>query len=328
MSQHKQNIPDTMKAVAIDHFGGPNELKLQTLTIPKTHPNNVLIQLHTAGVGVWDAMDREGFFAKMRGTAPDFPYIIGGEGAGTVAAVGKQVKGFEKGDRVYAYGAEDPQAKFYAEYVSVNANNVASIPETLSLEEAGTMPADAITALCGLESILNLQTGESLLVFGASGGLGHLAVQFAKRMGARVFAIASGSDGVELVQKLGADAAINGYEEKIVKTARRFAPNGFDTALLTAGGEAAEQAISTLREGGRVAYPNGVQPEPETRSGMEIQAYNGRATPELFDRLNQLIEQAAFSVNVAHTFPLEKAAKAHQTLKEHYLGKMALNISK
>lgn len=326
MSQVDNMIPSTMKAVAIDQFGGPEELKLKILPIPDISPNKVLIRVNTAGVGVWDPMDRQGFFAKMQDTKPNFPYIIGGDGAGTVVAVGEQVKSFAEGDRVYAYGGEDPQAKFYAEYVAVGAGNVAPLPKNLSLEEAGSMPADAITAIFGLDQILDLQANQTLLIFGASGGLGHLAVQFAKRIGAKVFAIASGKDGVEFVQSLGVDQAVNGYDDNIIEAAQQFAPDGFDAALLTAGGEVAEQAISTVRDGGRVAYPNGIEPIPEARSGVDFQSYNGRATPELFNKLNHLIEQGPFTVNVAQTFSLEEAAKAHRTLDGHYLGKLALKI--
>lgn len=326
MSQPDYTIPDTMKAIAIDRFGGPEELKLRTLPVPEIGPDEVLIHVDTASVGVWDPIDREGFFAEMRGTEPDFPYILGGDGAGVVVSVGEKVSQFQEGDRVYAYGAEDPKAKFYAEYVAVNAKNMAPIPNNLSLKEAGAMPADAVTALSGLDKVLNIKADESLLVFGASGGLGHLAAQFAKRMGANVFAIASGEDGVAFVQELGADVTINGYEDNIVEAAQQFAPDGFDTALLTAGGEAADQALTTVRDGGRAAYPNGVDPVPEGRPEIDIQAYNGRATPNFFERMNNLIEAGPFSVHVAGTFPLEEAAEAHQVLNEHYLGKLALNI--
>src|SRR5215813_2013620 len=101
------------------------------------------------------------------------------------------------------------KSDFYAEYAVVKADHVAPLPKGLALEAAGAMPADAITALCGLEK-LNLKSGEKLAIFGASGGIGHLALQLAKRMNAKVIAIASGRDGVNLVRKLGADAAIDG----------------------------------------------------------------------------------------------------------------------
>lgn len=92
------------------------------------------------------------------------------------------------------------------------------------MQEAGAMPVDAITALLGLTDVLGLASGESLLIFGASGGLGHLAVQLAKRLGARVFAVASGQDGVALAQRLGADAAIDGRTDDVLAAAADFAP--------------------------------------------------------------------------------------------------------
>ena len=101
------------------------------------------------------------------------------------------------------------------------------------------------------------------MIFGASGGIGHLAVQLAKRMGARVFAVASGSDGVALVKRLSADAVVDGHKDDIAAAARQFAPDGLDAALITAGGPAADNALTAMRAGGRVAYPNGVEPEPE-----------------------------------------------------------------
>jgi NADPH:quinone reductase-like Zn-dependent oxidoreductase len=189
------------------------------------------------------------------------------------------------------------------------------------------MPVDAITALRGLDDTLGLQPGESLLVFGASGGIGHLAVQLAKRMGARVFAVASGDDGVALVQRLGADAVVDGHKDDVAAAAREFAPEGLDAALLTAGGEAAERALTALREGGRVAYPNGVEPEPQPRSGLTVRSYDGTSDPQVIEKLNRLIGSGTFVVHIARTFPLDQAAEAHRALETHYLGKLALQPS-
>jgi NADPH:quinone reductase-like Zn-dependent oxidoreductase len=113
------------------------------------------------------------------------------------------------------------------------------------------------------------------MIFGAGGGVGHLAVQLARNMGARVFAVASGEDGVAMVKKLGIDAAVNGRKDDISLAASSFAPDGLDAALLTAGGEIAEIAIQCVRTGGRVAYPNGIYPTSRTsplkRSTFRIQ---------------------------------------------------------
>src|SRR6202020_620454 len=118
---------------------------------------------------------------------------------------------------------------------------------------AGVLAIDGVIALDGLDKALGLKAGESILILGASGGIGHLAVQLAKRMKARVLAVASGADGVEFVKGLGADQVIDGRREEILKAAHEFAPKGLDAVLLTAGGKAAEQAIAALRKGGRAA---------------------------------------------------------------------------
>src|SRR5580658_7245782 len=103
------------------------------------------------------------------------------------------------------------------------------------MPQAAAMAVDAVTALAGLDTTLGLKNGESLLIVGASGGIGHLAVQFAKRMGARVLAVASGDDGVAFVRGLGADQVVDGYKEDVLAAARQFAPDGLDAVLLTTG---------------------------------------------------------------------------------------------
>jgi len=320
----KQAKPRTMRAVAMDRFGGPEVLTVKTLPIPEVGPDEVLIHVESAGVGVWDPFERDGGFAGMLGVKPRFPYILGSDGAGTVAAVGERVDRFKEGDRVYAISVGNPKGGFYAEYTAVKADDTSLIPDNLTTEQAGAMPADAITALRGLDDTLGLEPGESLMIFGASGGIGHLAVQFAKRMGARVFAVASGDDGVALVGQLGADAVVDGHKDDVAAAAREFAPEGLDAALLTAGGEAADKAMEAMREGGRVAYPNGVEPEPQARSGVTIQSYDGTSDPQVIEKLNSLIESGPFEVHIARIFPLEQAADAHSALDTHYLGKLAL----
>src|SRR5258708_15550171 len=135
------------------------------------------------------------------------------------------------------------------------------------------MPFDAMTAVRGLDDTLALKAGESVMIFGASGGIGHLDVQFAKRMGARVFAVGWGSDGVALVNRLGADAVVDGHRDDTAAAACQFAPDGLEAALITAGGPAADKALTAMRAGGRVAYPNGVEPSPQAPVGIAARAY-------------------------------------------------------
>jgi len=139
----------------------------------------------------------------MMGGKPNFPYVLGSDGAGTVVAVGQHVSQVRQGDQVYALALANPKGGFHAQYIAVKADQVSRIPRNLTTEQAGAMPVDAITALIGLDDTLGLKRGESIMIFGASGGIGHMAVQLAKRMGARVLAVASGEDGVALAAPAG-----------------------------------------------------------------------------------------------------------------------------
>ena len=326
MAQTSQAKAQTMRAVALDKFGGPEALKIQNLPIPPIEAREVLIRVEAAGVGAWDPFEREGGFVEIMGIKPTFPYVLGTDGAGTIAAVGKDVNRFKAGDRVYAAELGNPKGGFYAQYAAVKADNVSLIPGQLTSEQAAVLPSDGLTALTGLQKVLNLKAGESLMIFGASGGIGHLAIQLAKRLGAEVFAVASGDDGVQLAKKLGADRAVDGRGPNVLDAAREFAPNGIDAALVTAGGEETDEALLAIRKGGRIAYPHGVMPEPTAPDGVAIEAYDGETSPALIDRLNALINSGSFEVHVDRTFRLEEASQAHQALTEHHLGKIALRI--
>lgn len=318
-----ETIPNTMKAAAIDSFGGIETITLQTLPVPDVGSDEVLIRVESAGVGVWDVYEREGGFAGLIDREPEFPYVLGSDGAGTVVATGAGVDRFEIGDRVYAGSVMNPRGGFYAEYASIPEANVAPTPEGLTTEQAGVVAVDAVTALDGLD-LLELERGESVMVFGASGGIGHLALQIADRSGARVFAVASGDDGVALARRLGADTVVEGHGEDVAAAAREFAPGGLDAALLTAGGEAADEALTAMAEDGRVVFPNGVRPEPTPPAGIHVEVYDGTLRAEALERLNGLIESGPFEVRVARTFPLGRAADAQRALSDHYLGKLAL----
>jgi len=318
---------ETMRAVAIDEFGGIEKMQPRQMPVPEIGNDEVLVRVDTAGVGVWDPFEREGGFAQEFGMQPQFPHVLGSDGVGSVEEVGSAVRSLKRGDRVYGINLMSAKGGFYAEYTAIKADNVAVIPEALSTREAGVLAVDGVTALDGLDKTLHLKAGESILILGASGGIGHLAVQLAKRMKARVLAIASGEDGVKFVQRLGADKVIDGRREDILKAAQEFAPKGLDAVLLTAGGKAAEQAVAALREGGRTAYPNGVEDIPKAREGVKITSYNGEPDPQTFAKLNALIDGGPFEVHIARTFHLEEVAAAQEALDSHYLGKLALVLA-
>lgn len=318
--------PNTMRASVLHRFGGPEELIHQEIGVPEIGPEDVLIKVAFAGVGEWDAFERQGGYAEMLNMNPDFPYILGSEGSGTVIARGEKVSNVELGDQVYAPAFLNPKGGFYAEYVAIKAKYVSRIPEGLTIKEAAVISGVGITALRGLEDVLALQQGESIMIFGASGGVGHMAVQLAKYLGARVFAIASGEDGVAMVKQLGCDTVVNGREGDLTSKAFAFAPGGFDTALFTAGGDIANAAVDFLCTGGRIAYPHGIHPPLPTTANIKSTGYHGEPDLEIIERLHHYIAVNKLSAHISHTFTLKDAHEAHTALNNHYLGKLCLQV--
>jgi NADPH:quinone reductase-like Zn-dependent oxidoreductase len=204
---------------------------------------------------------------------------------------------------------------------------VAPVPDALDAVHAGAVPTIGLTALQGVDDALELAEGESVIIHGASGNVGMLALQFAKHRGARVLATASGSDGVEFVRRLGADDAVDGRRDDILATAKRFAPDGIDAVLAFVGGEELTRCLDALRSGGRVAYPNGIEPEPRKRRGLRIKPYDAEPGAREFERLSRAIEEARPEIPIAEVFTLEDAPKAHERLERgHVLGKIVLRI--
>ena len=318
-------VPATMRAATIDHGGNPGVLSLHIVPVPELGANEVLIATDTAGVASWDAAIRQD--PAVYGTRRHLPLILGTDGAGLVAKVGSAVQDFKVGDKVYAYSYDNPKGGFYAEYVAVAADHVGHVPESLSLREAGAIGTTGLTAIQGIDDALHLTPGDTVIIHGATGGVGTLAVQFAKLRGARVLATVSGEDGANLARDLGADAVVDGRHGDIEAAARAFAPQGVDAVLALAGGDALELCADELRSGGVVAYPNGVEPVPRPRKGIRIIRYDAVAGAREFKRLNTAIAAAKLRVPIAAEYSLADAAKAHERIAAgHVLGKVVLRV--
>jgi NADPH:quinone reductase-like Zn-dependent oxidoreductase len=313
-----------MQAVAIEQFGGPEVLRLTTLPVPALDPGDVLIAVDTAGIGGWDADMRAGWSADGK---TQLPRVLGADGSGYIAAVGTRVRRFDVGDKVYAYSWNNPKGGFYAQYTAVPASKVAHAPLSLDLPHAGAVPISGLTALAGVHAVLTLTKGESLIILGATGGVGTLALQLAKLRGARVLAIASGSDGVALARRLGADEAVDGHHEDLTAACRSFAPSGVDAVLALAGGEAFTACAQALRQGGRLAYPHGVEPEPDRQPGVDFIAFDARSGAHELDILARELAAGRVDVPIAGEYGLEQAPEAHMRLAAgHVLGKLVLRM--
>ncbi len=318
-------VPAEMEAVALDEFGPPSVLTRRTVPVPRPGPEEVLIAVHAAGVGVWDAKIRDGTWAE---DDVEFPLILGSDGAGVIAEIGERVRRLHVGDRVWAYAYDNPKGGFYAEYVAVSTKHVAALPKSLTMLEGAAGAVTGLTALQGCDDHLEISRGQTVLLFGASGAVGTLAVQFAARYrGARVIAIASGSDARTLLEKLGAHAAIDGRRRGALERIKEVAPDGLDAILALAGSPMLTASIGLVKHGGRVAYPNGVEPKPRRQRRVRMVPYDADVTPTKFAELGRAVEKIRLVVPIAATYQLGQASKAHARIERgHVVGRIALKV--
>ena len=189
------------------------------------------------------------------------------------------------------------------------------------------LAVDGGIALRGLRDVLRMRAGESLVLFGASGGMGHLALQFARQMRLRVLAIASGNDGVRLCERLGADLAIDGTRPGIASALARFAPDGADAALLTAGGDEAQLVVDAMPAGSRIAWPHGVTRPPSSPRHPAAGAFNAGYDAELLRAMHAMVDAGPLVAHVSRRFPLAGIADAHAALVQHHLGRIAVMVA-
>ncbi|TLZ75620.1 MAG: NADP-dependent oxidoreductase [Methanobacteriota archaeon] len=322
----QSTIPPTMKAAAIDRFGPPSVLTTHRLPVPKPGPREVLIALHAAGVGSWDGLVRDGSWRPW-GPKAKFPIVPGTDGAGIVVGAGASVRKLHVGDSVWACHYSNPKGGFYAQYIAVDAGSVGRVPEHLNLLEAGAAPTTGLTALQGVDGALKLKRGETVLIVGAAGGVGSLAVQFAKLRGARVIGTASNPEAAALVRLLGAEAVIDARSPDSIRRLKELAPDGLDAVFALAGGDGLERCIDFVRMNGRVAYPNGVEPVPRRRPNLRFLAYDGEYGPTELTALERASVEARLQVPLAATYPLDQAAAAHtRVVQGRLMGRIALRI--
>lgn len=313
-----------MKAAAVDRFGPPSALKLHELPVPKPRPHEVLIMIHTAGIGTWDTAIRDGSWRASGRTR--FPLIPGVDGAGTVVAKGARVRRFAIGDTVYAYEFGNPRGGFYAQFAVAAAEHVSLVPKGLDIRAAGAVAATGLTAMQGIDK-LELRQRHTILIFGASGAVGTLALQFAVQRGAYVIATASGQAAQRLVKRLGARKTIDARSLESIEQLRKFAPDGLDRVFALAGGRALERCLDFMHPQGRVVYPNGIEPEPVARRTFRIRSFDAVASPREFAKLQRRLGGKRIRVPIAASYPLARAADAHRHLdRGHVLGRMVFSV--
>ena len=221
-----QPLPKTMKAVVAHEYGGPEVLKLEEIPVPEPKENEILVRVIASGVNPADPLILSGKYAKEFGT--HLPLILGYDMAGVVVKTGAKVTKLKVGDPVYAYLL---WGGGWAEYCISNETESAIKPKSLTFTEASAVPLAALTAWQALIDIGKIQSGQTVLIHGGSGGVGSFAIQIAKARGARVIATASTANQ-DLLKQLGADVAIDYTKPNWEETV-----HDVDFALLPVGGE-------------------------------------------------------------------------------------------
>lgn len=317
-----------MKAIAIDRFGGVEQLKIHHFPIPAPSDNEVQIQVIDAAVNPVDWKIREG---KLSGRLPhEFPLILGWDAAGIISAVGKDVKNFKIGDEVFAY-CRKPIVKWgtYAEYVCVEAQNVAAKPKKLSFAQAAAIPLVGLTAWQSLFDVTHLKKGETVLIPAGAGGVGSIAIAFAKNAGAKVITTASQPNHA-YVKSLGADVAIDYTKDNVLEKVKGIAPQGVDVVFDTVGGKSYLESFQMLKPGGRIVSLL-EQPNADAEKKYQVKASYHFVMPngEQLKKIAQLIDEGKVPPPHIEEVSWEKAADAQTRLQEgHTKGKIVLKIVK
>jgi len=310
-----------MKAAFFDEFGELDNIKNGNIDKPEPGEGEVLIQVEAAGVNPVDAAIAKGMLNEV--IPATFPAIPGWDVAGTVKQRGHSARRFKADDKVYAY-ARRPEIKHgtFAEYIAIPESYVSKRPEQLSAEEAGGVPLVGLTAYQALFDGGKLSKGETVLILGASGGVGSMAIQLAKWKGAHVIAVA-GLSNQEYMQKLGADKTIDYSKGDVGEAVRKAEPNGVDMIFHCSRGDSLKQSVNTLKKDGRlISITNS---NPERRDDVYFEYVFVEPNAVQLEHLAQLADEGHISVHVSKIYDLDDTGEALREIQKlHTRGKIVI----
>jgi NADPH:quinone reductase-like Zn-dependent oxidoreductase len=310
----------TMKAVRIHSYGNADVLVYEDAPRPTAGDGEVLIRVHATSVNPFDCAVRAGYMSSYLTYA--LPVILGVDVSGVVEEVGAGVTTFKRGDSVYARGGVTRDGA-YAQYAVVPASDVAAKPPTLDHIHAAAIPHAALTAWQALFGIANLAKGQTVLIHGAAGGVGHFAVQLAKWRGARV--IGTASRNFDFLRGLGVDEAIN-YST----TPFENAVSNVDVVLDTVGRDTQQRSWQVLRPGG-ILVSTIQAPSEETANAHGVRGAMVSSSPPIAEVLTEvaaLVDTGKIKPEVSAVLPLHEIRKAHQMAEAgHTRGKIVLQVA-
>ncbi len=313
-----------MKAVQISQYGAANVLELNQ-NAPKavSGKEQVLIEVHAASINPIDWKVRTGY---MKDAVPfTMPATLGGDCCGVVAALGESASGFKVGDRVYGYASLlSGGSGSFAEFAAAKSGTLALAPRNAGVVDAAALPLVGASAVQAIDDHIELQRGQKILIHGGAGGIGSVAIQLAKSIGAHVATTASGEDKA-YVKELGADEVINykseAFEEKF---------HDLDAVFDTVGGPTTEKSFKVLKKGGTLVTMLG-QPDAglAEQHGVTAIGQLTHVTTEVLKRLAQLVDTGAVKVHIHKVFPLDQVKEAFELVENgRPRGKVVLQIKR
>ena len=312
-----QSSAPTMNAIVVHEYGGPEVLKYEDALRPEPKNDEILIRTMSAGVNPVDAAIRAGRFRTGQ-----LPFIPGMDVAGVVEKVGANVTKFKAGDPVYAYLSFQEQGG-YAEFTIARENETALKPKGISFEQAAAVPLAATTAWQALIDTAGLKAGQTVLIHGGSGGVGHFAIQIAKARGAKVIATAS-APNQDFLKQLGVDQPIDYTKTKFEDVVKNV-----DVVLEATRSDSMSRSYGVVKKGGFIVSitspPDQVQLDQHGLRGQSIMAH---PEAKVLEELTKLIEAKKLTPMVSQVFPLTEAAKAQQQIEtRHTRGKIVLKVA-
>jgi len=318
-----------MKAIRVTEFGGPEVLRLEEEPTPKVGPGQVLVQMRAVGVNPVETYIRAGTYARL----PTLPYTPGNDGAGVVEQVGSDVNEFKPGDRVYTAGSISGT---YAEFALCKAEQVHPLPANVSFAQGAAMGTPYATAYRGLFQRAEAKPGETVLVHGASGGVGTAALQLARARGLRVFGTAGSDEGMKLAREQGAHEVfdhrapdhfqqiMNATDGRGVDVIVEMLANvnlGKDLTILAKGGR-----VAVIGSRGRVEIdPRDTMQRDADIRGMVLPNTPPKELASIHAALVSGLENDTLRPVIGKEFPLVEAAQAHRAVMESgALGKIVL----
>ncbi len=314
---------DMMKAVQFHEYGGPEVLRFEDAPRPSPANDEILVRVHAAGVNPVDGGIRAG---RVRSLSQRLPQVAGLDFAGTVEQVGKKVRGFRVGDAVYGR-PQFGHGGAYAQYVVVKPTDVAKKPRSLDFAHAAALPTAALAAWQALfESdgtpTMRLSRGQTVLIHGASGGVGTFAVQLAKWIGATVIGTGR-TENLQFLKELGVDVVVDYTQQRFEDFAHQV-----DGVLDVVGGETQARSWDVLKKGGVLVSTVGIQSEePAKARGVRAIAIMAGQDPRVLAEIAKLVDKGVIKVPLSEELPLERAREAQEHIQSgHTRGKIVLDV--